>query len=434
MMAYHEILSAIHGGHVQNSHAVLWSRKLSGIPEQEISGTLPLTFRGFGKNFSNYRIYGNTVQNGTPIPETPVEVQGVGERTENLAPPYSDLVSGYVSSSGGISSASSPYNEKSSMFFSVSPNTTYTFSFRDGLFPTDGIESRWHAVGYYGADYQFIIRYKGAQGKPLTTETPPNAKYARISYRSYSSTGNTMFVEGSTSPDHYIPYGYKIPVTVSNGANSVTTPVYIGSEPLHKIGDYADYVDFNRGMAVRKIKKLVLTGEENWSLATNGRIYRINLNDYLKELGTVITLSSHYSGGMVVDNVSLATVSDLTCTCIASDSGSNYFYVRDDSLMSTGTSSERIAAFKSFLSAQYSAGTPVIVWYILAEPEEEPLEQLIPVHTLSGTNILAADTTVQPSEIYIKGKIKSLATHTLIDSENQILISSDNHQLVTKEQ
>lgn len=64
----------------------------------------------------------------------------------------------------------------------------------------------------------------------------------------------------------------------------------------------------------------------------------------------------------------------------------------------------------------------------------EPPVRLPALQTLSGTKILTADTTVQPSMIYLKGKIKSLATHMLIDSENRILISSDNYQLVTKEQ
>ncbi len=424
MMAYHEILSAIHGGHVQNSHAVLWSRKLSGIPEQEISGTLPLTFRGFGKNFSNYRIYGNTVQNGTPTPETPVEVQGVGERTENLTPPYADLVSGYVNAYGDIGYSYDTRNEKSSMFFSVSPNTTYTFSFRDGLFPNDSTWSAWCAVGYYDANYKFIVRNSSERATPFITNAPPEAKYARISYRSFNTTENTMFVEGSTSPDHYIPYGYKIPVTVSNGTNILTTPVYIGSEPLHKIENYADYVDFKRGVVVRNIKKLVLTKETNVGLVSGNAPYRIDAINLRIPLEHIYWCCSHYEG--VSNNASWAKYK----YCI---SWSSFDYA-NTGLRFRDVSVSNVSDFKSLLSAQYSAGTPVTVWYVLATPEEEPLENPLPIQTINGTNILTANTTVQPSEIYIKGRIKSLATHTLIDSENQILISSDNYQLVTKEQ
>ncbi|MBR0483927.1 MAG: hypothetical protein IJJ69_04005, partial [Oscillospiraceae bacterium] len=45
----------------------------------EISGSVPLSFMSRGGYLKDYRIYGNTVQNGTPAPETPVEVQGCGE-------------------------------------------------------------------------------------------------------------------------------------------------------------------------------------------------------------------------------------------------------------------------------------------------------------------------------------------------------------------
>ena len=46
-------------------------------------GTLPQTFKSRGKPLVNYKIYGNAVQNGTPTPSDPVEVQGCGVRTEN---------------------------------------------------------------------------------------------------------------------------------------------------------------------------------------------------------------------------------------------------------------------------------------------------------------------------------------------------------------
>lgn len=44
----------------------------------ENSATLKLT-KTFNENMSNYRIYGNSVQNGTPSPDSPVEIQSVGD-------------------------------------------------------------------------------------------------------------------------------------------------------------------------------------------------------------------------------------------------------------------------------------------------------------------------------------------------------------------
>ena len=37
-----------------------------------------------GKNMRNYEVYGNSVQDGTPSPESPVEIQSVGDLTKNL--------------------------------------------------------------------------------------------------------------------------------------------------------------------------------------------------------------------------------------------------------------------------------------------------------------------------------------------------------------
>jgi hypothetical protein len=80
-----------------------------------------------------------------------------------------------------------------------------------------------------------------------------------------------------------------------------------------------------------------------------------------------------------------------------------------------------VADFKSYLAAQYAAGTPVTVWYVLAEPEtavvNEPLMKIgdyadtitmaqagVTIPTVSGTNVLDMSSPVKPSEVYIKGK------------------------------
>lgn len=46
---------------------------------REISGIPPLTLDAIGKNTLDYKIYGNSIQNGTPSPDNPVEMQSVGD-------------------------------------------------------------------------------------------------------------------------------------------------------------------------------------------------------------------------------------------------------------------------------------------------------------------------------------------------------------------
>lgn len=209
---------------------------------------------------------------------------------------------------------------------------------------------------------------------------------------------------------------YKLPLTV----NGTEYPIYLGQVET-----------------TRKVKKLVLTGKETITKAASNPVFTMQLsgsNTPLSE-NAVTTLSTHYQAQNNVAGT--GNVNDMR-VCIRRGYGA--MYIGD-------TRYGNITDFKSYLAAQYAAGTPVTVWYVLAEPEtaivNEPIQKIgdysdelsiADIPTINGINTISADTTVQPSEIYIKGKIKSLATHTLIDSNNQILISSDNHQLVTKEQ
>jgi hypothetical protein len=83
------------------------------------------------------------------------------------------------------------------------------------------------------------------------------------------------------------------------------------------------------------------------------------------------------------------------------------------------TKEYQLAAFKQWLAAQYANGTPVTVWYVLAEPEtgivNEPLMKIgdyadtismeqagVQIPTLNGQTVIDVDTTLKPSEVYIK--------------------------------
>lgn len=80
---------------------------------------------------------------------------------------------------------------------------------------------------------------------------------------------------------------------------------------------------------------------------------------------------------------------------------------------------ETLSDFKSYLAAQYAAGTPVTIWYVLAEPEtgivNEPLMKIgdyadtidgaqaaVQIPTVAGTTVIDYDGEPKPSEMYIK--------------------------------
>lgn len=78
-------------------------------------------------------------------------------------------------------------------------------------------------------------------------------------------------IEYGDTPTAYEPYGYKIPVLIGSEENSNTYNIYL-NEPLRKIGDYADYIDYKNKKVVRNVKALRLTSDIGWTFATSGGV------------------------------------------------------------------------------------------------------------------------------------------------------------------
>ena len=169
-----------------------------------------------------------------------------------------------------------------------------------------------------------------------------------------------------------------------------TTSIYL-DEPLRKIRDFADYIDFENSKLVRYIKHYNFSGEENWKLYVDGKNEQFN---------TVI-----YNIGGIVSNGE-------TKNCYSNrfnSVGRNYIFGYSQTGMSAASShirvyypplTETVEDFKTFLK-----NNPTYIDYILATPTEETIE-LPNVPTLKGTIALYVDTTIQPSnmEVVYKGK------------------------------
>ena len=85
------------------------------------------------------------------------------------------------------------------------------------------------------------------------------------------------------------------------------------------------------------------------------------------------------------------------------------------------TKEEAVVDFKSYLAQQYTNGTPVTVWYVLATETtgivNEPLRKIgdyadtvsyeqsqVSIPTLHGNTVIDVETTLKPSQMYIKYK------------------------------
>lgn len=360
-----------------------------------ITDTAPIeiVFLSKGEPLMDYLISGNTVQDGTPTPDNPVDVVGCGERTENLFD-YKTMKAGkkdyYIDASG---------NEISNTgFWSITKyipvdGTVFTL--------TRTFVGNTPAICLYDSNKNFItgVSYQGKQVVTISSNT--NTAYIRFSYfigEPLEDVAHDMLNTGSTALP-YEPYGYKLPLTIGG----TEYPIYLGQVPT-----------------TRRIKKLVLTGREDWEIVAGSISYPPYFRLPIGANGSIIAemiISTHY------EQIFVASANSNNGIDIANSSAANasILKIRDTSIF---TSTDTL---KAYLAAQYANGTPVTVWYVLAEPEtavvNEPLMKIgdyadtvsmaqagVTIPTVAGANALTVDTTVQPSVVSITGNIKEVST------------------------
>jgi hypothetical protein len=371
-----------------NQDRLLWYR------EDTLTGTSSISYKGYGIPLKSMKVVGNGQQSGTPSPDNIIMPEMCGERTGNL---FDDAVySAYKQGNGTyLGAIKNFYTTHVTPFTSDDIGKTFTFALVIRETTSKNVRV---AANINGNDINGNSLYKA--GTTTVTFTVSSAN--DYLYLNYGSGGenpitldNIMLNSGSTALP-YEPYGWKIPLTCAGQ----TTPLYLGEVST-----------------VRKIRKLVLTGDEtSWSdIGGSANPYRILLPDIVKTTNrnSVLFLSTHY---LAVSNTESWSKYS---TCVSwSFSGG----VSAKSLQFRDTSKATLADFKSYLSEQFAAGTPVTVWYVLAEPEtaivNEPLakienyaDELITVPGITpqtGTNALTVDTTISPSSVSITGHIKEI--------------------------
>ena len=360
MVAIYDVLKASKGIHVDDTFAELWGRKLSNAyTVATYHGTLPATLAGTMAGYlESYKIYGNTVQAGTPTPENPIMPSGCGVRTENLFNKnitVGIIPNAYINQSGR--QVSSP-NYYLSYPIPVEPNQDYTWSFNTGY---NAVHTAPTVAFYDTNDTLLSVATHNNSIYWFNFTTPNDCAYIRASVYTAQANDTGQLLLGSKSGTGkedlpYEPYGYKLPIL----SNSTVTNIYLGEVET-----------------TRRIKKLVLTGEETWTKRVYG-----NAN-YTFEHGlnarSLRGLCSHYAryaspqidkiDGIYLNNTTAIIITDLRFTTPAD--------------------------FKSYLAAQYAAGTPVTVWYVLTEPETAVVnEPLMKIDDYADT-IDSAQTSVQ---------------------------------------
>jgi hypothetical protein len=312
---------------------------------------------------------GQSSQSGTPSPQNPVDVNGTGERTENLY--LKKIANATINADGSITSN----NAFDCYLAKVEANKQYIGTgFVYSFFVNEPF------IGSGGS-------YDGQRVVAQVSDgfTSPIDGYVAV--RHNTGITDAMLNSGSTAKP-YEPYGYKIPISMGGTTNNV----YLGEV-----------------QTVRQIKKYEFTGQESWVLTSAGYFYSSNaISDYNNGSILYREISSMFSHYIATTNNTNGNLLTNGCACLYCYNSSptlvHEVYIRDERYLTADD-------FKTYLQQQYSAGTPVTVWYVLATATtgtvNEPLQKIgsysdsltTSIPCTAGENTLDVQTTVQPSEV-----------------------------------
>ena len=337
----------------------------------------PVTIKGDGNDLTDYSISGNMSQASGVSPTTPIqpsecgELETIGAKAGQYKIPISsggenlfdgEVHEGYYNDSGVLVVDDSHVCH--SNLIKSNYNTLYTI---DGLWIN--IQANF-SVCEWDKNKQFIRRSNRQipTQRTITFSIGSDAVYFSIQIYTNYDYSNIMLNTGST-PLPYSPY------------NRATTPIYLGEVPT-----------------TRRIRKLVLDGTEEWRSQYGG----YTLSTDTKVSGRDTVLSTHYIPSLTASDKTIY----LNSTNVIIIFDSDYPTLKD---------------FKAYLAAQYAAGTPVTIWYVLAEPKtgivNEPLRKIgdyvdtlsmeqagVQIPTLHGNTVIDVETTLKPSEMSLTYK------------------------------
>lgn len=166
---------------------------------------------------------------------------------------------------------------------------------------------------------------------------------------------------------------------------------YLKEHPLCAVADAKDSLNLATGSCTRAITRLVLTGNEEWEFVNGQTLDYFRVANMPAQASKIIC--SHFiSPDTDINYSSLATG-------IKMQQSSSYGVI----LACRPLSPQTLTEFKTFLSTQYAAETPVTIWFIAASSSTESIT--VPT-ALSGTvygSLTQAETPTTSAPVYPTG-------------------------------
>lgn len=401
-----------------------------------------------GKNLRNYEIYGNSVQDGTPSPDTPIEIQTVGDLVTDTASEYygkydvpitvrgKNLLPNSDWMSGNHSNGFTEQTEVDYITEYTQNSISFNLAAWKGVssprFKKDSVKRIVFKInqnqinsddGYI--NFYIIIQGYDDNNNKVGSQAIYNNAIADTEYVfDFSAISTSNFYKNSTQFSfcilarknalsnlmvYDIAYYAETDTAVYEPYVKPTiTHIYL-NEPLRKVGDYADYIDFKNQKVVRNIIKQSL-----------------RVNSIYKKLNSVIRIDGWISGAIKhkLDSHILSTIFNYNLGWSAniesifhhpnnqyalywsvywSRLGLTYdgtnVYRTDDTSQTPLTDSEIKNIANEWLSTLSDKDKEIYV--ILDTPTEEPIS-LPTLKTVKGTSVILVDTSVEPSNIKAK--------------------------------
>ena len=361
MLSLYEILKASKTGIAPDMWTALAGANFggagSGAEVKELTGIPPLSFTADGTPLLDYLISGNLSQTGTPTPQNPIQPQETGDKTRNLF-------------------------DENYPNIKVDKLTYRSIYVGDGTF-TLSTTTAQHARA---ANLFFLAGNVGSgastqnngvwNGNPRTVTAVDG--YVTIGYRYYENgetsdpRSNDVMLNTGSQLLPYEPFGIKIPISSAN----TTTPIYLGEVET-----------------TRKIKKSTVS------------------------ITNIITLSNGNKAGVFAfpDSSEYAIQQYGLCDIAKYDierKTSGMFYTNRQNAIFIGNSNDTLDTLKAIYDG-------CNLWYVLETPTtgivNEPLRKIgdyadtvsmeqarVQIPTNRGNTVIDVETTLKPSQMYIK--------------------------------
>lgn len=367
------------------------------------------------KRLNSLVIKGNTVQESTsdkpsPSPEYPQEIKAVNELSgvmsgKNLLKPFgsyprTDKGITFNLMNDGIHANGKCISSNSRIFI-------YSDTLQAGTYYINGIKgasnSRYQVVLYKN---NVIITYVTTNNYKLELKEKAKIELSLFVYSEYGTFNDLvlpyMICRNENDLYLYTPY---------QGQSLLN---YTLQNPLYKIGDVYDYIDFNRGKIIRNVGVVTFDGsdDELWNKYSNN----VSMDGYSVNVSNAIDTTPCICNKLLTTDAISTTLEEAIKVL------DNAMYVVLNKIRGLNTTE----LFKSWLQSN-----PITVCYQLATPTEkdipqELLTQLKQLQTYSGkTNISFEASDVYPTIDleYIKDTKKYIESKEELD--NQSIIDID---------